>query len=358
VSKQLSNVNFFEKHPLLLLQVTGWSVYLIADLFDHLAKGNYFLLPSLVCSITAFILTGSVAHLTNRLESKGKRLQATFFTIGILIATILWHKIWSIFHSDTEVLIEMWQQFKDIPSYPLSQWLTTGYYPLFLFLAWSGFFVGCKWFFAHQAQRLLLNEAQLQAKQAQLQTLRYQLNPHFLFNVLNNIDVSVMSDDKATAHKMLQHLSSFLRNSLQQGEQDKITLKEEVLVLKNFINIEQIRFGDALSIVTSIDTACEAMMLPPMLLQPLVENAIKFAWSQSEHGMIKITATKQSGQLKIEIENSKADITPMKAGTGTGLKNTQDRLTLVYADDAQLITQEEHKSYSVTILLPCEISIC
>jgi LytS/YehU family sensor histidine kinase len=354
----LSHLNFFEKHPLLLLQVMGWSVYLIADLFDHFAKGHYLLLPSLVCSVTAFILTGVVAHLTNRFESKGKRIQAFFFITSIMIATILWHKVWAIFHGESDTLIQMWHQFTDIPNYSLSQWLTTGYYPLFLFLAWTGFFVGSKWFFALQANRLLLNDAQLQAKQAQLQTLRYQLNPHFLFNVLNNIDVSVMSDDKATAHKMLQHLSSFLRNSLQQGEQDKITLEEEVLVLKDFINIEQIRFGDALSIVTSIDTACEAMMLPPMLLQPLVENAIKFAWSQSEHGVIKITATKHNGQLKVEIENSKADITPMKSGTGTGLKNTQDRLTLVYADDAQLTTLEKHKSYTVTIVLPCEISIC
>jgi len=354
----LSHLNFFEKHPLLLLQVLGWSVYLIADLFDHFAKGHYLLLPSFVCSITAFILTGGVAYLTNRLELKGKQIQAFFFITAILLVTILWHKIWSIFHGESETLIQMWQQFKDIPNYSLSQWLTTGYYPLFLFLAWSGFFVGSKWFFAHQAQRLLLNDAQLQAKQAQLQTLRYQLNPHFLFNVLNNIDVSVLSDDKATAHKMLQHLSSFLRNSLQQGEQDKITLKEEVLVLKDFINIEQVRFGDALSIVISIDTACEPVMLPPMLLQPLVENAIKFAWSQSDHGVIKIAATKQQRQLKIDIENSKADIAPIKAGTGTGLKNTQDRLTLLYGDDAQLTTQEKHKSYSVTILLPWEISVC
>ena len=354
----MSHLNFFEKHPLLLLQVMGWSIYLIADLFDHFAKGHYLLLPSLVCSITAFILTGLVAYFTNKLEFKGKQIQAFFFIISILLATILWHKIWAIFHGESDTLIQMWGQFKIIPDYSLSQWLTTGYYPLFLFLAWSGFFVGSKWFFALQAQRLLLNDAQLQAKQAQLQTLRYQLNPHFLFNVLNNIDVSVMSDDKATAHKMLQHLSSFLRNSLQQGEQDKITLKEEVLVLNDFINIEKIRFGDALSLVISIDTVCEPMMLPPMLLQPLVENAIKFAWSQSEHGVIKIAATKQNGLLKIEIQNSKADITPMKTGTGTGLKNTQDRLTLVYGDDAQLTTQEEHKKYSVIILLPCEVSIC
>ena len=125
--KQLSHLNFFEKHPLLLLQIMGWSVYLIADLFDHFAKGHYLLLPSFVCSITAFILTGGVAYLTNRLELKGKQIQAFFFITAILLVTILWHKIWSIFHGESETIIQMWQQFKGIPSYSLSQWLPEGF---------------------------------------------------------------------------------------------------------------------------------------------------------------------------------------------------------------------------------------
>ena len=355
------NSGLFTKQPLLVLQIVGWSTYLMLDWFDHFAKGHYLLLPSFICSATAFVLTGTSAYLTNKAEKYSSKIQILIFSLTIIPSTIVWHKIWVIMHgdaeTDAETYAELFQQFAALADYSVSQWLSTGYYPLFLFLAWSGFFIGSKSYLANQEQMQLLNKAQIKAKQAQIQTLRYQLNPHFLFNVLNNIDVSVLNDDKRNAHRMIQHLSSFLRNSLQQGEQDKITLNEEISVIKDFVSIEQVRYGEALSVTVSIDAECESAMLPPMLLQPLVENAIKFAWSQTEHGQIKIEVNKELQFLAINITNSKAVIKSEKAGTGIGLKNTQERLALVYGDDALLTTIDEANQFKVDIKLPWEVTM-
>ncbi len=206
-----------------------------------------------------------------------------------------------------------------VKNYSLVDWFLPNYEALFVFIAWGGFLLACTYFIAHREQQVRLGVALLQTKQAQLQTLRYQLNPHFLFNVLNSVDVSVLSEDKDTAHQMLKHLSRFLRNSLQQGEQDKIKLEQEFEVLSDFVSIEQLRFGDALQLDMELSDVCRAAMLPPMLLQPLVENAIKFAWSQTEKGQVQVTARKQDQQLVIEINNSKVGLSEKRSGTGTGL---------------------------------------
>lgn len=347
----------FEKYPLLILQISGWSTYLIADWLNHFKDGHYFLLPSFISTITAIILTGSIAVITNKMESRGRKIQSVVFISTLLLGAALWNKLWSISHGEYQNYTEMFSQYLSVFDYSLMQWVSTGYYPLFLFLAWGGFFLGSKWFFELKVQQQLVSEAQVKTKQAQLQTLRYQLNPHFLFNVLNNIDVSILSDDKATAHQMVQHLSSFLRNSLQQGEQDKITIRDELHVVRDFINIEQVRFGDAIAIEVSIDAQCDDAMLPPMLLQPLVENAIKFAWSQSEQGKVAIKITKQSSKLSISIGNSRAQMKETVPGTGTGLRNTQERISLVYGQDASLTVHEKHNFYQVNILLPWEVEV-
>ena len=351
-------MNIVNKHPLLTLQAVGWLIYLVADSLDHLAKGYYNLFPSLICAGSAFVVTGLVAWLTNKLEHLGTLKQNLAFSGLILLAAILWHKVWAILH-DKEVPFEQtFEAFAKIPDYTLAQWLTTGYYPLFLFLAWSGVFFAAKWYFVHKEQQEKLGQALLNTRQAQLQTLRYQLNPHFLFNVLNSVDVSVLKDDKQTAHQMLQHLSGFLRHSLEQGEQDKIPLSQEMKLIRDFINIEQLRFKDALLVELDIADECEAAMLPPMLLQPLMENAIKFAWSYQGKGVVSLNALKQGAHLVVSLCNSTSEQQQAdKSGTGTGLRNTRDRLMLVYGDDADLSHKQQNEQFIVTIKIPMEVAL-
>jgi len=348
---------YFNKHPLFFLQLLGWSIYFLLDIFDHVINGHFWFLPSLLCSTTAFIFTGTVAYITNKNDYRGIKVQSIIFALLLLVSAVLWHKIWLYAHGDANTFTQILIDISQVSDYSLRQWLTTGYYPLFAFVAWGGLFVGSKWFFVQQQQQLELGQEILKTKQAQLQTLRYQLNPHFLFNVLNSIDISILSDEKDTAHKMVLQLSRFLRNTLEYGEQDKISLEKEFEIIKDFSNIEQLRFGDALALSVEIEVGCEQAMLPSMILQPLVENAIKFAWSQASKGHVSIVARKQQANLIIEIMNSLTKQDHSAQGTGIGLKNTQSRLALVYGEDAHISTQETLDHYTVVLTLPWEISL-
>jgi hypothetical protein len=349
--------HYFNNRPLLFLQFLGWSIYFLLDIFDHAISGHFWFFPSLLCSTTAFMFTGTVAYITNKNDYRGAKIQSILFALLLLVAAVLWHKIWLYAHGDADSITQILTDISQVSGYSLRQWLTTGYYPLFAFVAWSGLFVGSKWYFVQLQQQMELGQAVLKTKQAQLQTLRYQLNPHFLFNVLNSIDISILSDEKDTAHKMVLQLSRFLRNTLEYGEQDKISLEKEFELIKDFSNIEQLRFGDALALSIEIEVGCEQAMLPSMILQPLVENAIKFAWSQTTKGHVSIVARKQQNHLIIEIINSLTKQDNFIQGTGTGLKNTQSRLALVYGDDAQISTQETLENFTVLLTLPWEISL-
>ena len=351
----MKETSFLLKHPLLLLHLGCWFVYILGDSVGHLASGYSNVLPSIACGLSACLLTGVVALASKQLAHLGLKIQGAIFGFLLYLAAIVWDKLLIILHTEEQSTVS--DGLQKVKNYSLVDWFLPNYEALFVFIAWGGFLLACTYFIAHREQQVRLGVALLQTKQAQLQTLRYQLNPHFLFNVLNSVDVSVLSEDKDTAHQMLKHLSRFLRNSLQQGEQDKIKLEQEFEVLSDFVSIEQLRFGDALQLDMELSDVCRAAMLPPMLLQPLVENAIKFAWSQTEKGQVQVTARKQDQQLVIEINNSKVGLSEKRSGTGTGLRNTLERLRLVYGEDASLLIEDLPDQYQLLLTLPFEIAL-
>ncbi len=343
--------NYFYKYPLVFLQIGGWTSYIIIDIFAHVRTGYYLYGQSIAYGVAALILTSCVAILSSKNKHTNLILQSLYFVVILYIATIIWHKLYKVIHNQIDEPLAT--KIAYVFERSFLEWLQIGYMPLFLFVTWAGFYVGAKWYMTHQVQQNKLTRALLDKKQAQLETLRYQLNPHFLFNALNSIDVSVLSNDKETAHNMIKHLSAFLRSTLQESESDKVTLKKEFDVIQNFVSIEQLRFGDALKVQINLDEACKNQLVPLMLLQPLVENAIKYAWSQKETGYITISASKKNQMLKINIRNNKA-LEAVKSGTGTGLKNTKARLQLVYNDDASILTFDHDEYFDVEVNIPCE----
>ena len=151
---------------------------------------------------------------------------------------------------------------------------------------------------------------------------------------------------------MLTHLSDFLRNSLSNQEKDNILLHQEMAVMEDFITIEKLRFGDRVNVSINIDDACQSALLPPMILLPLVENAIKFAWSSSNKGQITISASKCDNQLSVTVHNNKVANIAKIMGTGTGLKNIKKRLSVAYGEDASLDIHDSQTTYRVNLLLP------
>nr|WP_320131680.1 histidine kinase [uncultured Holophaga sp.] len=172
---------------------------------------------------------------------------------------------------------------------------------------------------SEQEQRVLAREAELKA-------LRAQLNPHFLFNSLNSIS-ALTSIDAKRARQMCVLLSDFLRKSLKLGEQDAVSLAEEVDLVRNYLAIEQIRFGARLEVVLELDPGIGVSRVPPLLLQPLVENAIKHGISQvAEGGVLSLRASRRGDFAEIQVENPVDPDADAPVGLGLGLKQVKQRL--------------------------------
>ena len=230
---------------------------------------------------------------------------------------------------------------------------------IFVFLTWGALYHGIKYYQlmmeqreaivameAEQRQRALqLIQARAQVKDSQLQLLRYQLNPHFLFNTLNSIASLVTAERADDAKLMLGRLSDFLRFSLDGGDNTLVTLDREISALKQYLTIEQVRFSDRMTLDFGVEQGLDLLLVPNMLLQPLAENAIKYAIASSEEGgTIKISARSSGSRLVLTIEDSggavsderAADIGGVDSGLGIGLSNTRERLRNLYGSDFDL----------------------
>ena len=202
-----------------------------------------------------------------------------------------------------------------------------------------------------------LAEANVAAQQAQLAALRYQLNPHFLFNSLNSISALIVTGRNKDAEAMTNRLSAFLRSSLNANPTELIALDEELALTEEYLDIESVRFGDRLSIaVDCADEACDALV-PSFLVQPLVENAVKHGVARSRAPVeIRIHAAMQDGTLCIEVANCLVPADGQEAaggpGGGLGLANVRHRLAAVYGSRATLSAGEADGRFVATIRIP------
>ncbi|MFL9484633.1 sensor histidine kinase [Chitinophagaceae bacterium LWZ2-11] len=196
-------------------------------------------------------------------------------------------------------------------------------------------------------------DAERLAKEAELFKLRQQLQPHFLFNSLNSISALTGSQPEKARH-MIQQLSDFLRGTLKKDEQVCITLNEELEYLQLYLDIEKVRFGHRLQTLVDCEAGASEMKLQAMLLQPIVENAIKFGlYDTIGDVVIKITAKNINGELQISVSNPFDPETAQPlAGTGFGLASIQRRLFLLFARHDLLQTTVEDDHFVTTITVP------
>ncbi len=196
-------------------------------------------------------------------------------------------------------------------------------------------------------------ETQQLNKDAELYKLRQQLQPHFLFNSLNSIN-ALIGSSPAQARTMVHQLSDFLRGTLRKEDQPWIALQEELNTLQLYLEIEKVRFGNRLSAEINIAENCADTKIPPMLLQPLVENAIKFGlYDTTDAILIKLTATMNNQQLEITVENPFDPVTSTpKKGTGFGLSSVQRRLFLLFNRTDLLKTEARDNIFVTTVIVP------
>ena len=199
-----------------------------------------------------------------------------------------------------------------------------------------------------------LSDARAAAQQAQLTALRYQLNPHFLFNSLNSISALIVTRRNEDAEKMTEKLSSFLRNSLSADPGRLVPLEEELSLIEEYLDIESVRFGERLDVEIECEPDAGAALVPSFIVQPLVENAIKHGVAPSRDPVrIRIGATVEGKDLCIEVENGTSPVLEEPSfGAGVGLKNIRRRLQAVYGRRASLDTEKRTDRFLARICIP------
>ena len=223
---------------------------------------------------------------------------------------------------------------------------------LMLHLAWSGLYFGIKFNRQLREQKEAALKAQAMAHEAQLKMLRYQLNPHFLFNTLNAISTLILDGRRDTANGMVGSLSAFLRYSLDSDPVQRVTLAQEIDATHLYLGIEQLRFGERLRVRLSVTPEARTALVPSLILQPLIENAVKYAVSKREEGgTIELEARRNGDDLDIVLRDDGPgceNFHERQTGHGVGLRNTQERLQVLYGDA---------QAFSIANRLPrgCEI---
>ena len=335
-----------------VLQSIGWGGYFILRSLSGLANsmGPMLIVHTLLLTATGYSLTLLMASLFRRLIA-----MRVLYTLILSFATVA-------IAGGTFSVIETWSYVTFLkPDYqPVGlEYLGALLLDFVLLVAWTALYYGINYYLLLEEeidQRAHLESA---ASSATLAMLRYQLNPHFLFNTLNSISTLVLLKQTERANAMLARLSSFLRYTLVNEPTAQVTLAQEVETLKLYLEIEKMRFEDRLRPHFEIDSSTIGARLPSLLLQPLVENAIKYAVTPSETGAdIWVKAERQGQGVRIEVADSGAahgSGPSSHFSTGVGLANIKDRLAQAYGAGHGFSTKaNDHGGFSVIIDIPLD----
>ncbi len=199
-------------------------------------------------------------------------------------------------------------------------------------------------------------EAEVQARDAELRALKAQINPHFLFNSLNSI-TALTATDPVRAREMCIRLSDFLRSTLGLGERASIPWREELQLARTYLEVEQVRFGARLQVEMDVDDACSDCLVPPLVLQPLIENAVKHGIATLvDGGTITVEGRVNHGLLEVSVENGFDPDSPVPRRSGLGLRNVRNRLATRFGDVARLSAQATENRFRAELVVPCRKS--
>ena len=336
------------------LQITGWLGYGIISWIGAKAHD----VPSaydhviVTTTISGFILTLLLRQLFHFCWTLKPILTALFALLSCYLISIPWilSKNLAIyeFYKGGWYPDNMFRYFAGV---------TASFYIIAL---WGGLYFGIKYYRMLQMEREATLKANSIAHEAQLKMLRYQLNPHFLFNTLNAISTLILEKDTKRANDMVTRLSNFLRYSLDNDPMQKISLHREIDALKLYLDIEKVRFEERLTLQFDVEEDAINGLIPSLLLQPLVENSIKYAVATSETGgSIHINAIKRNDKLLMSVSDTGPGVElidgEMSTSRGVGVKNTYNRLAELYGDNHSFtLTNVEPHGLKVEISIPYE----
>ncbi len=330
---------FFEQknRAFWLLQAAGWTGYLLLRSVSSISNGLTLagIVPILVETIIGYCITLLLSALYGSYRKLPRISGGALSVLTLIVATALYAVL------DAFAFSLMNREGNGIN---LTLVLGTIFLNFTVLSGWSALYFGINFYLIIEDQIDQLEKLGNQASTAQLAMLRYQLNPHFLFNTLNSISTLVLLKQTERANAMLSRLSSFLRYTLANEPTAHVTIAQEVETLKLYLEIEKMRFEARLRPSFSIDPRCAKARLPSLLLQPLVENAIKYAVTPQEDGAeINVSAQLDGDWVQIIVSDTGPGLRQQKSraslSTGVGLANIRDRLAQAFGPQHRFETR-------------------
>lgn len=341
-------------NPIVVVTLLLW-----AALYGLLAtRASLLALPSVSALALIRVLTCSFGILScgwlyltlQPLRQRSLSLQIAVAFIASAIAA----GIWTI--ANSEVMDYAFPSPLPMQPMTMADLLPTANLMFWFYIAWCFIYLSLEYRTALVDKEVDLARAREMALDAQNRMLRYQLNPHFLFNTLNALSALVMDNKRDQAENVLLALSRFLRYSLEQDPASKTELRNEIAAQEEYLAIEQIRFADKLKFVKSLEPEAMTALVPGFILQPAVENAIKYAVSPSTRPVtIEITANVDGPRLTLCVRDDGSAAKPECNGLGVGLENVRRRLELFYGSRAKMTSRvRESGGFEVELQLPLE----
>jgi two-component system LytT family sensor kinase len=334
------------------LHAAGWGAYAITQYFGALLyeKPNSYAQVIVVAAISGFVLSMPMRFIYRRLWGRAPRaiflgVLATCYITALALRTVI--------NLAYKQFVEPDWQFKTLFELFGGAISTT-----YLLMCWSAFYFGIKYYESQQQQQEAVLKAVALAQESQLKMLRYQLNPHFLFNTLNAISTLILDNQNRTANHAVTRLSEFLRYTLDQDPMKKVTLRQEIEALDLYLGTERLRFGDRLRLEYAIEGPALEALVPSLLLQPLLENSLKYAVSPREQGgCIRIEGRTRGMMLEMSVIDDGPGMQDRYSPTerrGVGLRNTRERLAVLYGENHRFAVLNSHPGLRIDMALPLE----
>lgn len=333
------------------LHAAGWGAYAITQFFGALLyeKPLSYQLVIAIAAVSGFVLSMPMRYIYRALWGRPPRtiilgVLATCYAIALALRAVI--------NIAYQRLVE--------PDWPFESPLELfggALSSTYLLLCWSGLYFGIKYYESLQRQREAALRSAALAQEAQLKMLRYQLNPHYLFNTLNAISTLILDNQNQTANRAVQRLSEFLRYTLDQDPMKRVTLRQEIEALDLYLSTERLRFGERLRLEYAIEEPALDALVPSLLLQPLIENAVKYAISPRESGgTIRIEGRVRGFMLEISVidDGPGCNTESLVEGRGVGLRNTRERLAVLYGDRHRFAVLNTRPGLRIEMALPLD----
>jgi sensor histidine kinase YesM len=347
------NIKRINLHSFWFFQITGWLIFYFADvlLIVFVRKRTFYgFVEETLQDFTLFFLTSLLRLYYKKINHREISL------LSIILISIFWAIIvTAVWYPIIIVYAYIFQEIREVTwMLQFRQYILWIAYLAPLIFGWSTLYFGIKFWRDWNVQKERSKNANIFAQRARLEMLRYQLNPHFLFNALNSIR-ALMNEDTSNAKAMITELSEFLRYSLLSQNQMEMNLRDELNAIRYYLAIEKKRFEDKLEISFEVDADTEDFPMLGFLIHPIVENAIKYGMKTSKLPLhIKIRAFKKDGNLHLSVINSgtwfkKTTNEDQQSGTGTGLENVRARLDNAFPQGFKLDSFEQNGFVHVNI---------